>query len=129
VLGRRECPDAAETVQSRAHDAKRARTHAPGHTSPRGVAERRLSRARLAGAAQERRRVARDLHDGVRNELVSLIIGLSLAEDDPSTPPELAASLSVLRARAQSTLSGIRGAARSSITSDASRPRFPSARA
>jgi signal transduction histidine kinase len=43
--------------------------------------QRRLSRARLAGAAQERRRVARDLHDGVQNELVSLILGLSLAED------------------------------------------------
>jgi hypothetical protein len=52
--------------------------------------------------------VARDLHDGVQNELVSLILGLSLAEDDPDTPPELAASLSVLRAGAQSTLSGIR---------------------
>jgi signal transduction histidine kinase len=52
--------------------------------------------------------VARDLHDGVQNELVSLILGLSLVEDDRHTPPELAASLSVLRARAQSTLSGIR---------------------
>jgi signal transduction histidine kinase len=52
--------------------------------------------------------VARDLHDGVQNELVSLIIGLSLAEDDRHTPPELAANLSALRARAQSTLSGIR---------------------
>jgi signal transduction histidine kinase len=94
----------------RAHprDTRRARTHAPGHTNPRDVDQRRFSRARLAGAAQERRRVARDLHDGVQNELVSLILGLSLAEDDPNTPPELAASLSVLRARAQSTLSGIR---------------------
>jgi signal transduction histidine kinase len=95
-------------VRARARDAKRARTPARGQTSLRGVEERRLSRARLAGAAQERRRVARDLHDGVQNELVSLILGLSLAEDDPNTPPELAASLSVLRTRAQSTLSGIR---------------------
>jgi signal transduction histidine kinase len=94
----------------RAHrvDTTRARTHAPGHIEPRGAEQRRLSRARLAGAAQERRRLARDLHDGVQNELVSLILGLSLAEDDRHTPPELAASLSVLRARAQSTLGAIR---------------------
>jgi signal transduction histidine kinase len=108
VLGRRERPAATETMRAHARDTRRARSHAPGHTSPRAVEERRLSRARLAGAAQERRRVARDLHDGVQNELVSLILGLSLAEDDRNTPPELAASLSVLRARAQSTLSGIR---------------------
>jgi signal transduction histidine kinase len=95
-------------VRAHARDTKRARTHARGQTSPPGVEGRRLSRARLTGAAQERRRVARDLHDGVQNELVSLILGLSLAEDDPITPPELAASLSVLHARAQSTLSAIR---------------------
>jgi signal transduction histidine kinase len=93
----------------RAHrDTRRVRPRAQGHTSPRAVEERLLSRARLSGAAQERRRVARDLHDGVQNELVSLILGLSLAEDDRDTPPELAASLSVLRTRAQSTLSAIR---------------------
>jgi signal transduction histidine kinase len=82
-----------------------AQTHAQGHPNPRGV---ELSQARLAGAAQERRRVARDLHDGVQNELVSLILGLSLVEDDPDVPSELSAKLSVLRGRAQSTLSGIR---------------------
>ena len=52
--------------------------------------------------------MARNLHDGVQNELVSLILGLSLAEDDPNTPPELAANLSALRARAQSSLKAIR---------------------
>jgi len=94
----------------RAHrrDTRGARTPTQGHTTPRSVEQRRLSRARLASAAQERRRVARDLHDGIQNELVSLILGLSLAEDDPNTPPELAAKLSVLRARAQATLSAIR---------------------
>jgi signal transduction histidine kinase len=95
-------------MRAHARDTQRARTRAPVHPGPRAVEQRRLSRARLAGAAQERRRVARDLHDGVQNELVSLILGLSLAEDDRNTPPELRASLSVLRARAQSTLSGIR---------------------
>jgi signal transduction histidine kinase len=111
VFGCRERPAPTETMRAHARDTQRARTQAPGHPSPRAVEQRRLSRARLAGAAQERRRVARDLHDGVQNELVSLILGLSLAEDDPNTPPELAASLSVLRAQAQSTLSGIRGIA------------------
>src|SRR5450755_2416742 len=108
VIGCRERPAPTETVRARGRDTRRARSHAPAHTSPRAVEERRLSRARLAGAAQERRRVARDLHDGIQNELVSLILGLSLAEDDRNTSPELAANLSVLRARAQSTLSGIR---------------------
>jgi signal transduction histidine kinase len=56
--------------------------------------------------------VARDLHDGVQNELVSLIVGLSLAEEDRDTSPELAATLSGLRARAQATLSSIREIAR-----------------
>jgi len=94
----------------RAHhrDPRRARTQAQGHTNPRAVQQRRLSRARLSAAAQERRRLARDLHDGVQNELVSLILGLSLAEEDRDMTPELAANLSVLRARAQSTLSAIR---------------------
>jgi signal transduction histidine kinase len=88
VIRCRERRAPAETMRAHARDTKRARTHAPGQTSPRAVEERRLSRARLSGAAQERRRVARDLHDGVQNELVSLILGLSLAEDDPNTPPE-----------------------------------------
>lgn len=67
-----------------------------------------MSRARLSGAAQERRRLVGDLHDGVQNELVALIVGLSLAEADRDTPPELAAMLSALGARAQATLDGIR---------------------
>jgi signal transduction histidine kinase len=108
VIRRRGRLDAADAMRAPRRDTRRARTQAQGHGDPRGVEQRRLSRARLAGAAQERQRVARDLHDGVQNELVSLILGLSLAEDDHNTPPELAASLSVLRARAQSTLSGIR---------------------
>ena len=105
-------PTAADAMQAHPRNTQRARTHPQGHINPRGVEQRRLSQARLAGATQERRRVARDLHDGVQNELVSLILGLSLAEQDRDATPELAASLSVLRARAQSTLSGIREIAR-----------------
>ena len=67
-----------------------------------------MSRARLSAAAEERRRLVRALHDGVQNELVSLTLGLSLAEDDRDTPPELAAMLCALGARAQATLDAIR---------------------
>lgn len=79
-----------------------------GHTGPRRATQRQLSGARLSAAARERQRLARDLHDGVQNELVSLIIGLSLAEEDCDTPPELAAKLSALGARAEATLDAIR---------------------
>jgi signal transduction histidine kinase len=41
-----------------------------------------------------------------------LIVGLSLAEDDRDTPPELAAKLSALGARAEATLDAIREIAR-----------------
>jgi signal transduction histidine kinase len=92
---------------------RRSRTRLARHTGPRGTAQRRLSRARLSrarlsAAARERRRLASDLHDGVQNELVSLIIGLSLAEADCDTPPELAVKLSALGARAEATLDAIR---------------------
>ena len=36
--------------------------------------------------AEERRRLARDLHDGVQNELFSLMLRLKLAEEDRTTP-------------------------------------------
>jgi signal transduction histidine kinase len=108
VICRRVRPAVADAMRADPSDIRRARTQAQGHTDPRRVEQRRLSRARLAGAAQERQRLARDLHDGVQNELVSLIVGLALAEQDRATTPALAAKLSVLRARAQATLSGIR---------------------
>jgi signal transduction histidine kinase len=56
----------------------------------------------------ERRRLERDLHDGVQNELVALIVKLRLAEEDPDTPPGLAGTLSALAARAQSALDSVR---------------------
>jgi signal transduction histidine kinase len=89
-------------------DNRRSRPRLARHTGPRRSAQRRLSRARLSGAARERRRLALDLHDGVQNELVSLIVGLSLAEEDCDTPPELAGKLSALGARAEATLDAIR---------------------
>jgi signal transduction histidine kinase len=62
----------------------------------------------------ERRRLERDLHDGVQNELVALIIKLSLAEQDPDTPPPFTALLSALGARAEQVLDSVRQIARGS---------------
>lgn len=53
-----------------------------------------------------------DLHDGVQNELVALIVGLASAEQDPQTPPALAARLAALEARAQAVLDSVRNVAR-----------------
>jgi signal transduction histidine kinase len=65
----------------------------------------------LAGE-DERRRLERDRHDGVQNELVALVVKLSLAEQDPDTPHALADTLSVLGARAQAALDSVREIAR-----------------
>jgi signal transduction histidine kinase len=78
-----------------------------GHVDARELA-RWVSQARISAAARERRRLARDLHDGVQNELVALIVDLAVAEQDRDTPPALAARLSALRTRAGATLDAIR---------------------
>jgi signal transduction histidine kinase len=89
-------------------DNRRARTQRAHHTNPRQNAQLQLSQARLSAAARERQRLARDLHDGVQNELVSLMVELAVAEHDSDTPPVLSAKLSALGARAQATLDAIR---------------------
>jgi signal transduction histidine kinase len=58
------------------------------------------------------RRLERDLHDGVQNELVALIIQLAVAGQDPRMPPGPAAMLAGLEARAQTALDAVRGIAR-----------------
>ena len=60
----------------------------------------------------ERRRLERDLHDGVQNELVALMIKLALAQEDPNTPPALAETLAGLEARAQAALDAVRNIVR-----------------
>jgi signal transduction histidine kinase len=71
------------------------------------------ARARTAPAgSDEWRRLERDLHDGVQNELVALIIGLASAEQDHRTPPTLAEMLVELEARAQAALDSVRNIAR-----------------
>jgi signal transduction histidine kinase len=61
----------------------------------------------LAGE-DERRRLERDLHDGVQNELVGLIVQLTLAQRDASTPHAVAHTLSGLVARAEAALHSVR---------------------
>jgi signal transduction histidine kinase len=65
-----------------------------------------------APLVDDRRRWERDLHDGVQNELVALIVKLALAQQDPGTPPALVEMLAGLEARAQAALDSVRDIAR-----------------
>ena len=58
--------------------------------------------------AEERRRLARDLHDGVQNELFSLMLRLKLAEEDRTTPSALAATFVALEDHAAAALASLR---------------------
>ncbi len=76
---------------------------------------RRPPRDRAAAPrADDRRRLERDLHDGVQNELVALILKLALAQEEPETPPALVEMLAGLEARAQAALDSVRNIARGS---------------
>jgi signal transduction histidine kinase len=82
-----------------------------GDSAP--VQARRPPRALAAvPAADDRRRLERDLHDGVQNELVALIVQLALTQQDPETPPALVETLAGLEARAQAALDSVRNIAR-----------------
>ena len=92
---------------------------APTCRSPAAVAEQiirastKTRRARTGlGRATERRRLERDLHDGVQSELVALIVKLALAQQDPETPPALVHTLAAIEARAQAALDSVRNTAR-----------------
>ena len=58
--------------------------------------------------ADERQRLARDLHDGVQTELVSLILRLKLAREDRNTPPALAATFAAFEDHAAAALASLR---------------------
>lgn len=58
--------------------------------------------------ADERQRLARDLHDGVQNELLSLILRLKLAGEDRTTPSALAATFVALEDHAAAALASLR---------------------
>jgi signal transduction histidine kinase len=80
----------------------------------RGLRPTSASPLRSAGEAERRRlrRLEQDLHDGVQNELVALIVQLAGAQEDPDTPPALAEMLAGLEARAQAALDSVREIAR-----------------
>ena len=116
--------DGVERSMPRAHGPK-PRTRQRGQTAPRGeppaaiarwprasnvlpVASRPARAHTYLASDDERRRLERDLHDGVQNELVSLIVKLQLAEEDHHTPPELAGTLSALAAHAEAALDSVR---------------------
>ena len=80
--------------------------------TPHRTQARRPPRAPAAAPpADERRRLERDLHDGVQNELVALILKLALAQQDPGTPPALVEMLTGLEVRAQAALDSVRNIA------------------
>ena len=77
------------------------------------MGELQRSRARIAaGAAEERRRIERDLHDGAQQRLVALRIELELAEDIVRQDPERgAARLRELEAEVDEALEELRALA------------------
>ena len=108
ALERRNRELAGEVKQLRA-ERRHLRSRVAGASNLQQVQASRPARARtfLAGD-DERRRLERDLHDGVQNELVALIVKLRLAEQDRDTSPCLADTLSALGARAQAVLDSVR---------------------
>jgi signal transduction histidine kinase len=63
---------------------------------------------RTAAEEAECRRLERDLHDSVQNELVALLVKLTLIEEDRDTPPALAGSLASAGAHATAALDSVR---------------------
>ena len=84
--------------QTGVHDLRRASREPRTRTPPAGV--------------DQRRRLERDLHDGVQSELVALVVRLALAAREPDTPPPIADLLAGLEARAQAVLDSVRDIAR-----------------
>jgi len=99
---------AAEVKQLRAERRQlRSRSADPRNSQPARASLPLQARTFLAGE-DERRRLERDLHDGVQNELVALIVKLTLAEQDPDTSPARAGTLSELVAHAEAALHSVR---------------------
>ena len=102
--------------RDRRSDTQELSHRRPAVASPHNLQPIRPSRTAEAHTSHagldERRRLERDLHDGVQNELVALIVKLALATQDPHTPPALADQLAELEARAQAALDSVRNIAR-----------------
>jgi signal transduction histidine kinase len=96
-----------------ASERRRRRSLALSNAASQPMQPRRPARAPAPSAlVDERRRLERDLHDGVQNELVALMIKLAIAQEDPKTPPALAETLAGLEARAQAALDAVRNIVR-----------------
>jgi signal transduction histidine kinase len=67
------------------------------------------ARARHAPiTVDQRRRLERDLHDGVQNELVALLVRLTVASEDPDTPPAVSVKLAALAGHVVAALDTVR---------------------
>jgi signal transduction histidine kinase len=98
---------ASEVKQLRAERCQlRSRMAAAGNVQP--VASRPVRAHTYLASVDERRRLERDLHDGVQNEIVAVIVKLQHAAEDRHTPPELAGTLCAIAARAEAALDAVR---------------------
>ena len=87
----------AREVEQLRTERRRLRSRMAAVSISQPMQKTRLAQSRAASAREdERRRLDRDLHDGVQNELVALILKLSLAEQEPDTSPSLAVILAEL---------------------------------
>ncbi len=98
---------AEEVNQLRAEVCRlRSRAGLVSHPEPMRVS--RVALGAALSAVDERRRLERDLHDGVQGELVSLLLRLRLVEEDPDLPPPLARKLALLADHAIAALHSVR---------------------
>jgi signal transduction histidine kinase len=102
---------ASEVTQLRA-DLRQLRSRVAAASNIQPVTSQRARAHTYFAGDDERRSLERDLHDGVQNELVSIIVRLQLAQDDRDTSPELVGTLSALSAHAQAALDSVREIAR-----------------
>jgi signal transduction histidine kinase len=68
----------------------------------------RLLEAAADASESERRRIARDLHDGVVQDLAGTSFALSAAVRDPATPPQVAERLASMSGSLRSSLRSLR---------------------
>jgi len=108
----RELADEVERIRA---DCRDLRSQLADIGSSRPALAPEATRARApAGREDEQppdedngRCLERDLHHGIQNELVALVIKLGLAERDPGAPPELGGTLAAQAARAEATLDSV----------------------
>ncbi len=93
--------------QAGQHTHRQPRPVPTSNLEPRTESRPGPTAAALA-RADERKRLAPDLHDCVQNELFSLMLRIKLAEDDRTTQPTLAATFVALEDHAAAALASLR---------------------